>query len=134
MRGFFHKIFGNLAKIFWGRNLLWHFLAVTLTYIIVNSGFDWRYFLLARNTIFQPILFPAVILGGLVPLTMPFVTLAIGKYRKNLKTINTAYAIGQAALLGFLASDFAAGAIIGSVIGAVVGKSFWSRRPGLRQN
>ena len=106
MLGFFHKIFKNVAEIFWGWNLLWHLAAISLTYILVTSGFDWLYFKSTRSSALDTFLFPAVILGGLVPLTTPFITLAVSKYKKNYKISNTAYALGQSAILGLFISDF----------------------------
>jgi membrane-associated phospholipid phosphatase len=106
MRGFFHKIFENVAKIFWSRNLLWHFAAVALTYILVVSGFDWFYFQLTRGSALNAFLFPAVPIGAFASILLPFAALAAGKYKKNYKISNTAFALGQAALLGLATSDF----------------------------
>jgi membrane-associated phospholipid phosphatase len=106
MRGFFHDFLGNIKKIFWGCNLLWHFLAIALTYILVVSGFDWYFFQATRSPFLQSVLWPAVPLGGLIPLFGILIFFAISAVKKNKKLVTTAFALGQAALFGLLTSDF----------------------------
>jgi len=106
MIGFFHDILKNIKNIFWGRNLLWHFLAIALTYILVASGFDWFYFQATRGSILQTFFWPAVLLGAFVPLFGILIFYLISTIRKNTKFVSTALALGQAALLGLLVSDF----------------------------
>jgi membrane-associated phospholipid phosphatase len=106
MRGFFHEILKNIKDIFWGRSLLWHFLAIALTYIFVVSGFDWLYFQVTRGFVLQPFFWPAVFLGLLVPLFGILIFLAWSASRKNKKLVNTAFALAEAAILGLLVSDF----------------------------
>jgi membrane-associated phospholipid phosphatase len=106
MTAFFHKIFENIKRIFWGRYLLWHFGAMALTFILVISGFDWFYFQATRIPVLRSALFPAVPIGAFTPILLPFVVLAIGKYKRSYKISNTAFALGQAALLGFVTAGF----------------------------
>lgn len=105
MRPLFYKLWENIAKCFWGYNLLWHFIAVVLTYIIVVSGLDWFYFKCSKNAILELFLFPAIILGGLLPIFVPLVMLIVGKRRKNPIILNTTWAMGQAGILGLFISD-----------------------------
>lgn len=102
---FFHNIFKNVAKIFSGRNLLWHALAILLTWAIVSTDLDWKW---NRYFQFTPrwVLFPAIIAGMLLPAVLPFILFAIGKLKKDVKFLNTTFALGQAALLGYLLSVF----------------------------
>ena len=93
-------------KCFGGFNLLWHLLAFILTYIIVTSGFDWLYFKSSRSSLLRSLLFPAVRLGSLLPVITPLALYAIGKVRKSLKAIYSAYALGQTAIVGLLISSF----------------------------
>jgi membrane-associated phospholipid phosphatase len=106
MLGFFHDFLKNIKKIFWGRDLLWHFLAIALTYILVVSGFDWMYFQATRSPALQAVLWPAVPLGGLIPLFGILIFFAVSTLKKNAKLTATALALGQAALFGLLTSDF----------------------------
>jgi hypothetical protein len=45
----FFRLPQNVRAIFSGRNLLWHALAILLTFLIVLSGFDWTYFRWTRG-------------------------------------------------------------------------------------
>jgi membrane-associated phospholipid phosphatase len=105
MSGFFYQLPGNIIRCFKGYKLLWHILAIALTYIIVASDFDWHYFLFTRKPLLRTFLFPAVMLGMILPVVVPLVLLAIGAVRKNLKIKNTAFALGQAAILGLVISS-----------------------------
>ena len=102
----FYEFSKNIKECFRGYNLLWHFSAIALTYIFVTSGFDWFYYLGTRNQILSLILFPAVILGGLLPIFGPIFLLIIGKVRKDLGTVNTAWGVAQAGFIGWLISSF----------------------------
>ncbi len=103
------KLFYNLPRtigsLYKGKNLIWQVVAAALTYIIVASGFDWRYFESTRGLPFG-ILLPAIALGGILPIILPLVILFFGALRKSARTIVAGWAIGQAALLGFLVSSF----------------------------
>ena len=106
MRGFFHDILKNIKNIFWGRNLLWHFLAIALTYIFIVSGFDWFYFQATRNPAWQSFFWPAVLAGASIPLFGILIFFAVSAVRKNKKLVIISFALGQAALFGLLVSDF----------------------------
>ena len=86
--------------------MFWHLLAIVLTYIIVTSGFDWYYFTSTQIPLLRIFLFPAVRLGMILPVVVPLILLAIGVLRKALKIKNTAFALGQAAILGLVISTF----------------------------
>ncbi len=66
------------------------------------SGFDWRYFLATRNAELRSWMFPAVIIGGLLPIYLPLALLVAGYIARNARTILTGWAIAQAELLGAL--------------------------------
>src|SRR3990167_7639071 len=99
MKPLFHKFFPNIRSCFWGYCLLWQFLAITLTFVIVGSGFDWYYFQFSRSAILDTILFPAVVIGFFLPIIGPFMVLAYGYIRKNVTLIHTAWALGQAGVI-----------------------------------
>jgi membrane-associated phospholipid phosphatase len=106
MLGFLYQLPRNIIRCFKGYNLLWHFLAIVLTYVIVTSGFDWYYFISTKQPALRTFLFPAVRLGMILPIVVPLIVLAIGVLRKNLKIKNTAFALGQAAILALAISSF----------------------------
>lgn len=104
MRDFFYTLPSNILRSFWGRNLLWHLLAIGATLLIVSSGFDWLYFKATRP--FASYLFPAVILGWRVPVVLPIASYIVGSVRKDLRAIRSAYSTAQAAVIGLLISSF----------------------------
>ena len=106
MRGFFYNLPKNIIKCFGGYNLLWHLLAITLTYILVTSGVDWLYFTSFRSDLLRTLLFPAVRLGGCLPIIVPLTLYISGVVSRNVKAANTAYALGQSVLVGLLTASF----------------------------
>jgi membrane-associated phospholipid phosphatase len=100
----FHRLPRNVITIFSGRNLWWHALAIGLTAGIVTSGLDWSYFLSTRGETFVRLARPAIRLGAILPILGTLILLVIGAIRKNRRIIATAWALGQAALLGYVIS------------------------------
>ena len=99
-----HRLPRNVLAIFSGRNLLWHALAIGLTVGIVMSGLDWSYYLATRGNAFQSLVRPAILLGTIIPVLGTLVILLVGEAGKNRRLITTAWALGRAALLGYLIS------------------------------
>ena len=89
MRDLFNKLPRNIIRCFRGYNLLWHLLAIFLTYAIVSSDFDWIYFTHTRGPILREWLFPAVIVGGILPILVPVALLFAGWVKKSFQTLNT---------------------------------------------
>jgi membrane-associated phospholipid phosphatase len=102
----FYRLPRNVIAIFSGRNLLWHALAIVLTMVIVISGGDWSYFLSTRGNAFVRFARPAIMLGSLVPILGTLLIWLVGEIRKSRRVISTAWALGQAAILGYLTSCF----------------------------
>jgi hypothetical protein len=100
----FHKLPRNVITIFTGRNLLWHALAIVLTVVIVMSGFDWSYYRWTRGDVFLRLARPAIMLGTMLPVLATLVILIVGVVGKNRRIITTAWALGQAAILGYFVS------------------------------
>jgi membrane-associated phospholipid phosphatase len=105
MKQFLVTLPRNLIGCFKGRRLIWHVIAILLTGVLVLSGFDWHYFLATRNPTLRAWMFPAVVIGGLLPLTLPLFLLVVGGIIGNARTILTGWAVGQTALLGSLISS-----------------------------
>lgn len=100
----FYKLPQNLARAFVGKSLFWSAAAVAVSLAIVYSGFDWIWWSALRDTALYRITWPAVFLGMLVPIFGTLAYLAYGYARRNAAHIRNAWAIGQAALLGYIVS------------------------------
>jgi membrane-associated phospholipid phosphatase len=94
----------NIIKVFSGWNLAWHLIAALSTYLLITSGADWAYFQATLDPTIQTILFPSVLIGLFGPILFPLAYLYIGKKRKDIQMIATAWALGQAVFLGWLIS------------------------------
>ena len=105
MKQFLVTVPRNLIGCFKGRRIIWHIIAILLTFILVTSGFDWRWFLATRNPALRSWMFSAVGLGALLPLALPLFLLTVGFIIENARTILAGWAVGQAALLGSLVSS-----------------------------
>ena len=105
MTKFFYGLPNNLIRCFKGYNLLWHALAVIVTYLIVTSGFDWYYYTATRLPELRQFLFPAVIMGMMVPVLIPLLLLAAGMIKRVSRIETTALALGQSAILGLVISS-----------------------------
>lgn len=104
MRNFFLQMFENVKKIFSGHNLLLHFLAIFLTYVIVVSGFDWKFFTYVITVSWRANFSPALQLGSSLPIFFPLVLVLLGLIVKNRKSLNVGMAVAQAAFLGLVIS------------------------------
>jgi len=102
MKQFLVTLPRNLMGCFTGWRVVWHLVAIVLTFILVMSGFDWRCFLATRNAALRSWMWPAVFIGGLLPIYLPLLLLAFGFLAKNARTILTGWAVAQAELLGAL--------------------------------
>ena len=100
MKLFFSTIPRNIIECFRGRMLIWHLVAILLTVALVVSGLDWQYFLCTRSQILQSWLFPAVPIGGLVPIALPLILLVLGSVIRSAPTRLIGWAICQAEVIG----------------------------------
>ena len=105
MKLFLSTLPRNIMGCFKGWTIIWHIIAIFLTSILVMSGFDWLYFLSTRNPILRLWMFPAVHIGGLLPIALPLLLLVLGIVTGRAKLTITAAAVAQAALIGSLVSS-----------------------------
>ncbi len=105
MQPLFYKFWENIADSFRRKNLKYHLLAIAATYFLVVSGFDWKYFSFFVGTPLSYALFSAALMGFIIPFLVPIALLIFGKIYKNLKLLNTGFALGQAAMLGYFISS-----------------------------
>lgn len=106
MSTFLYKLFPNILALYKRWNLLWQIVFVTLTCILVMTGFDWFYYQSTGSALLQSFLFPAVIIGFFIPILLPIVMLLYGTFIKNKRALNTAFALIQAGFLGLGISSF----------------------------
>lgn len=106
MKDFIYILSKNIQKCFSRNYLFFHLLAIVLTYIIVMSGFDWWYFNVTRIHLLQNILFPAVIIGLVLPVILPVIFYIVGRAQKSERSIHTAYALFQTEIISYVISIF----------------------------
>ncbi|MDB5194663.1 MAG: phosphoesterase PA-phosphatase related protein [Parcubacteria group bacterium] len=99
MKDFFSTLLPNFAKSFTGKHVYLHVAAIVLTFFIVESGFDWWWYIHTSGTAFERFFFPAVFLGAVIPLLVPLAFVLLGRL-KDKRLHMTGWALGQAALLG----------------------------------
>ena len=102
MKLFLSTLSGNIIDCFKARMAIWHIIAILLTFILVTSGFDWRYFLSTRAPTLRACMFPAVVIGGLLPFVLPLILIACGHVTGSAGTRQVGWAVGQAELIGAL--------------------------------
>ncbi len=105
MKQFLLTLPRNIINCFKGTVIVWHILAIIFSVACVMSGFDWLYFTATRNSTLQIWMFPAVPVGGLLPIALPLALLAGGWLFSNVTLKLTRLATGQAALIGSLISS-----------------------------
>jgi PAP2 superfamily len=98
----FYRLSRNVVTIFSGRNLLWHALAIGLTVVLVESGGDWSYYVATRSGVIQRLARPAIMIGTFLPVLGPLIILLLGALGEERRLMTTGWALGQAALLGYL--------------------------------
>ncbi|MEI7719879.1 MAG: phosphatase PAP2 family protein [bacterium] len=104
-RSFLHKLPQTILDCFRDRNLLWHALAIALTYACVTSGFDWLYFEHTRSSLLFAATLPASILGFFVPIILPAALYLIGTLRKDARMQRAGTAVAQAGIIAWLVSS-----------------------------
>lgn len=100
MQRFFSTLPRNIIQCFTGRRIVWHVLAIVLTFGFVSSGFDWQYFQWTRSAQLHAWMFPAVHIGGLLPIVLPLALFAVGVLPGAGRIRLTAWAITQAEIIG----------------------------------
>jgi membrane-associated phospholipid phosphatase len=118
---FFSTLPRNIINCFKGRTLLWHLVAILLTFVLVWSGFDWRYFLSTRAPTLRYYLFPAVVIGGLLPMILPMLLIVLGGIARTAGLRLVGWAVGQAEVIG---------ALVAAAYKAFTGRAHPARIPG----
>ena len=106
MKFFFSTLPRNIIDCFRGRMLIWHLVAILLTYGLVVSGIDRSYFLATRAPVLRSWMFTAVVIGGLLPFILSLALLALGNLDKNARIGSFGWAVGQAEIIGAFVAAF----------------------------
>ena len=104
-RYFIRTLPANIIGSFRGKRIIFHIIAIIATVIIVQSNLDWRYLVAIHNIGLMQALFPAVIIGGFLPVSLPFFMIVLGYLYDRPRWSVTGWAIGQAALIGSIISS-----------------------------
>lgn len=105
MNTFLRTLGANFVASCSGRNLIFHGTAIALTAVLVLSGFDWWYFTELQIPGVRAVLFPALVIGMLFPIILPIIMYLMGKIGRETGIVHAAFALAQAAILGFLISS-----------------------------
>jgi membrane-associated phospholipid phosphatase len=109
MKLFFLTLPRNVIGCFKSQMLIWHLTAIVLTLALVVSGFDWQYFLRTRSATLRSLLWPAVPIGGLLPIALPLLLFVLGGITRSAPTRLIAWAISQAGVIaGIVAAGYKA--------------------------
>ncbi len=103
---FLRGLVSNTLRVFRGKNLYWHALAIVLTAIFVLSGFDWWFYMITRSPLLYPLVWAAGLGGFFVPVLVPVSLYIVGEMRHNQKLMDQAAAIAQAVIIALLVSSF----------------------------
>ncbi len=79
---------------------LGHLAAMAVTFLLVLSGIDRRYYEATRSATLRAWMFPAVPVGGLLPILLPIVLLACGAMAGNTRLRRTGWAVAQGEIIG----------------------------------
>lgn len=101
-KSFFQRLPQNIAGTFRNNNWIWHLVMIGITYLLVESGFDWWYFGQTRIPLLLQIAITAAPLGFLLPIVLPVGLYIIADERKNLKLKVAAFAVAQAEIIATL--------------------------------
>ncbi len=96
----------DILKCFRGRNLLWQIAAILLTYLLVISGVDWKYYQYFQNSSLTTLFFSAALVGFLVPVFLPIIIYTAGSIKSNGFLLRLSFAIVEVEILSWLISFF----------------------------
>ncbi len=105
LKPFFYRLPSTIAASVRGHRLLWHGLAIALTYVLVTMGVDWRYVESTRSPLIFALSLPAALLGFVVPIALPLILFLLGRSRGNITVLNTGYALAQSGAVAWIISS-----------------------------
>lgn len=100
-KALFQKFPQNVAGIFRNNNWIWHLVMIGVTFLLVESGFDWWYFQHTRIPLLINIAIIAAPMGFFLPVIAPIAMYTMAGGSKN-KLQNASLAIAQAGIIATL--------------------------------
>ena len=104
-RTFLYHVPQNFIASFRGYNLLFHFLAAVLTYVLVMSGIDWTFFEATRSPSLRFLIMGAGIGGFFVPVIIPVGLYLWGEVKGRSDLVHKAGALAEAGIIAWLISS-----------------------------
>jgi len=104
-RTFLYHVPQNFIASFRGYNLLFHFLAAVLTYVLVMSGIDWTFFEATRSPALRLLIMGAGIGGFFVPVIIPVGLYLWGEVKGRSDLVHKAGALAEAGIIAWLISS-----------------------------
>lgn len=105
MKIFVFGIGESVKNIFNKQNIFLLLVGFIFTFICVVSGFDWNYYLYFNSLAINKYLFPAIALGGLIPVFFPIILFIYAKLKKSKKLLLWSGLLGQSAFMGWFTSS-----------------------------
>lgn len=105
IKSFFYKFPQNIAGVFRNNNWVWHLVAIALTYLLVQSRFDWWYFKSTRIPVLQDFAMTAAAVGFFIPIIIPLALYIIGKSKSDAQMQLAASASAQAGIIAIVLSS-----------------------------
>lgn len=102
---FFSKLPKNIAGTFRNNNWVWHLVMMGVTFLLVESRFDWWYYEVTRIPLLIQIAMPAAAVGALLPILAPLGMYIIGMVKKEQRTKIAAVAVAEAGMIALLISS-----------------------------
>ncbi len=102
---FIRTLPGNIVNSFRGWKFFFLLAACAVTFAVVRTGMDWNYFLWVRDPHLNKMFFPALVVGGFVPVSLPLFLIVIGSLFNSPRSAVIGWALGQAALIGSITSS-----------------------------
>ncbi|PIZ76673.1 hypothetical protein COY05_00265 [Candidatus Peregrinibacteria bacterium CG_4_10_14_0_2_um_filter_38_24] len=102
MHSSIRDFFVRIIRCFTGYNFFYHVVGAIITYIAVQSGFDWFYFNATQSPELQLFTFSTVIIGSIGTFSILIILLLTAIITKNKKLLNTTFALIQAILISII--------------------------------
>jgi membrane-associated phospholipid phosphatase len=105
MKQFFTTFTRSVVNCFTPGILVWHVLAILITFTLVHTGFDWWFYRATHTPEIRSWMFPAVLIGFYLPIYSPPILLLTGYAIRSRRVLRSGWAMLQTELLALLISS-----------------------------